>query len=107
MVTIIVNNKEIIIKDGCNIRIENGNVYSNNVEVGNFDEHYPEIVINGKCGSIDCKGSVRVEGDVIGDIDCNTCWCKNVTGDVDANTVWANNVGGKIDANSVWMGHER
>jgi hypothetical protein len=98
-VKITVNGKTMLAQDGCNIRIGNGNVFSNGSiiisDIGNND-----VTIEGNCGKLDCCGSASINGNVNGDVDCGgSCNCKDVSGNVDAGgSVTAHNISGNIDA---------
>jgi hypothetical protein len=101
MATIIINDKVMTnVPDGTNIRINCGQVYSNGISVCSYSNDCPKIIIKGNCGSIDCGGSVDVEGNVNGDIDCGgSCTCRDVSGGIDAGgSVRSSKVGGSIDA---------
>lgn len=97
--TITINGKTFTANGNGNISVYNNKVYidGNLVECINTIN---EIIITGDCGAIHCDGSVKVEGNVYGNIDCGgSCKCGNVSGDVDAGgSITCENVQGSIDA---------
>jgi len=117
MTTITVNGQRIELDTSVSeVRISGDSVFVGGRAVVSGLSGIVEVRWQGPLASLDCRhGSVTVEGDVAGDVDCGgsaTCGnvggsvdaggsvsCGNVTGDVDAGgSVRCGSVGGRVDA---------
>jgi len=96
-----INGKTINIPEGRNIQITRDSIIVDGKNVESYEVTKIEITINGDVERLDCNGSVKVSGNVLGNIDCNgsvavsgdvsgsincngSCTCGKVMGSIDA-----------------------
>ncbi len=108
----VVNGVKINVPKGATISIKNGEVYINGTKYegeGLKGKEAVNIIVEGEVNSVDCLGSVTVNGQVCGSIDCggSVTISGDMEGDIDCggSVLVKGKHSGRIDAGgSVMMG---
>jgi len=103
MASITINGKTF---EGRKLRVdqEEGDVFIDGKKVLTGQTGVLRVEVTGTLDLLDCN-TATVNGDILGDVTCNTIVCKNVAGDIETNTITCEQVGGNIDANTVHCGN--
>jgi len=89
---------------GKNISVKNDSIYVDGQLIESGLSGNVKVEFTGDLANLDCT-TATINGNITGDVDCNTITCGDVGGDVDGTTIKCGNVGGDVDGTNITCGN--